>query len=254
MQTKADSLLSRLPLGLLASPERFYLTAGRLVPWVALAGGLLTAGAVATGILMEPVDSQQGSAWRIVFVHVPAAWMSLFLYLGMAFFAVLTLALAPGLPAMLMTALAPTGAVFTLIALGTGSLWGKPIWNAWWVWDARLTSELILLFLYIGFLALGSAISDRRRADRACAVLVLVGVINIPNIYLSVRWWNTLHQGSSGSLLGSPAMPDAVFAGMLVMAAAFLTYAAAVVLARVRCLIVERDAVLLWLAKEETET
>ncbi len=168
MQTKAESLLSRLPLGLLASPERFYLIAGRLVPWVALAGGLLTAGAVATGLLMEPVDSQQGSAWRIVFVHVPAAWMSLFLYLGMAFFAVLTLALAPGLPAMLMTALAPTGAVFTLIALGTGSLWGKPIWNAWWVWDARLTSELILLLLYIGFLALGSAIGDALTVHAPC--------------------------------------------------------------------------------------
>jgi heme exporter protein C len=150
---------------------------------------------------------------------------------------------------MMMTALAPTGAMFTFIALATGSLWGRPIWGTWWVWDARLTSELILLFVYLGFLALRSAIDDPRRADRACAVLVLVGVINIPNIYFSVRWWNTLHQGASAGLLGSPALPATVFAGMLVAALAFCMYATAVVLARVRCLMLERDTVPLWIAQ-----
>ena len=241
MNTNA-SFLSRLPLGHPASSARVSSLAGRLVPWLASGALLLMLAGLAAAMSIERGDIPQGGAWRIVFVHVPAAWMSLFLYLLMAFYAVLALVRGRRLPSLIMTALAPTGTIFTLIALATGSLWGKATWGAWWVWDARLTSELILLFLYIGFLALRSAIVDPRRADRACAVLVLVGVINMPNVYFSVRWWNTLHQAGPAGLMGSPDLPGAVFAGMLVMALAFCMYSGAAVLARVRCLILERDA------------
>ena len=178
--------------------------------------------------------------------------MSMFIYLVMAFYAALALALNARLPAMMMTALAPTGAIFTFIALWTGSLWGKPTWGTWWVWDARLTSELILLFLYIGFLSLRSAIDDPRRADRASAVLVLVGVVNIPIIYFSVRWWNTLHQGASVSLTSSPTMARTMLLGMLVMAVAFWMYSIAVVLARVRCVMLEREADHGWVTRGDT--
>lgn len=251
MHTDVAPILSRLPLGSLASPARFYALAGRLVPWLAAAAMLLALAALWVGLMIEPRQAQQGAAWRIVFMHVPAAWMSLFLYVLMAFYALLTLLLTPRLPSMMMTALAPTGAMFTILALATGLLWGRPTWGVWWVWDARLTAELILLFLYLAFMALRWAIADPRRADRACAVLVLVGVINIPNVYFSVLWWNSIHQSGSASLVGSPAFPGAVIAGMLVSALAFCMYATAVVLARVRCLMLERDTVPLWIAQEE---
>jgi heme exporter protein C len=177
----------------------------------------------------------------------------MFLYLVMAFYAALSLALNARLPAMMMTALAPTGALFTFLALWSGALWGKPTWGTWWVWDARLTSELILLFLYIGFLSLRAAIDDERRADRASAVLVLVGVINIPIIYFSVKWWNTLHQGASVSLTAAPTMARTMLAGMLVMALAFWMYSIAVALARVRCIMLEREAGNGWVDRTSVE-
>ncbi len=147
------------------------------------------------------------------------------------------------LSALMARALAPTGALFTVIALWTGAVWGKPTWGTWWVWDARLTSELILLFLYLGYLALVSAIDDPRRADRAGAILLLAGVVNIPIIYFSVQWWNTLHQGASVSLTAAPAMAHTMLAGMLLMAGACWAYSVAVALARVRCLIDERERI-----------
>jgi heme exporter protein C len=142
---------------------------------------------------------------------------------------------------MMATALAPTGALFTFVALWTGALWGKPTWGTWWVWDARLTSELLLLFLYFGFMALQAAIDDPRRADKAGAVLALVGVVNIPVIYYSVQWWNTLHQGASVSLKSAPTMAATMFTGMIVMVFACWAYAIAVALWRVRCIILERE-------------
>jgi heme exporter protein C len=142
---------------------------------------------------------------------------------------------------MMAAALAPTGALFTFIALWTGSLWGKPTWGTYWVWDARLTSELILLFLYFGFMALRAAIDDRRRADRAAAVLAIVGVVNVPIIYYSVQWWNTLHQGASISFTRAPSMAATMLAGMIVMALAFWMYSVAVSLVRVRCMIREAE-------------
>lgn len=230
-----------------ASPQQFYPLAARLIPWCLLLALLLTAAGLYVGLLLAPTDWQQGEAYRIIYVHVPAAWMSMLIYLAMAFWAGLGLVLNTRLSAMMASALAPTGAMFTVLALWTGALWGKPTWGAWWVWDARLTSELLLLFLYMGFMALQAAIPDARRADRAGAVLALVGVVNIPIIYFSVRWWNTLHQGASVSLTAAPSMAALMLAGMLLVTLGAWAYTLAVVLARLRSIIVEREATSHWL-------
>lgn len=167
--------------------------------------------------------------------------MSMLIYVAMAFWCAVGLSLNSRLSFMFAQALAPTGALFTLIALVTGSLWGKPMWGAWWVWDARLTSELLLLFLYIGFIALHSAFEDQRRADHSSAIFSLVGIVNVPVIYFSVIWWNTLHQGASVSLTKAPAMATTMLAGMLIMVLAFWAYTIAVSLFRVQLVISERD-------------
>lgn len=223
-----------------ASPHTFYPLAGTIarVCW-ALAVLLAVAG-LAIGLVVAPTDAQQGDAYRIIFIHVPAAWMSMFLYVVMAFWAGVGLSFHTRLSGMMARALAPTGALFTFIALWTGSLWGKPTWGTYWVWDARLTSELILLFLYLGFMALQAAIDDPRRGDRAGAVLALVGVVNVPIIYYSVQWWNTLHQGASVSMKTGSTMAPIMLAGMLVMALAFWAYAIAAAMVRVRCIMRER--------------
>jgi heme exporter protein C len=178
--------------------------------------------------------------------------MSMFLYVVMAFWAAIGLAFNTRLSSMMASAIAPTGALMTFIALWTGALWGKPMWGAWWVWDARLTSELILLFLYLGFMSLQAAIDDPRRADKAGAVIALVGVVNVPIIYFSVKWWNTLHQGASVSITRSPSMAYTMLAGMLIMALAFWMYSIAVVLMRMRCIIMERERNSDWI-KERGE-
>lgn len=223
-----------------ASPQTFYPLAGRIARWCGLAAAILAAAGLYIGFFVAPTDAQQGEAYRIIFIHVPAAWMSMFIYVVMAFWSALCLALNTRLSGMMAAALAPTGALFTFIALWTGSLWGKPTWGTYWVWDARLTSELILLFLYLGFIALRASIDDPRRADRAASVLAIVGVVNVPIIYYSVQWWNTLHQGASVSLTRAPSMAATMLTGMLVMALAFWLYAIAVSMVRVRCIIRER--------------
>jgi len=222
-----------------ASPQTFFPLAGAIGRVAAVLATALALAGLYVGFFVAPTDAQQGEAYRIIFIHVPAAWMSMFLYVVMAFWAAIGLAMNTRLSAMMARALAPTGALFTFIALWTGSLWGRPTWGTWWVWDARLTSELILLFLYFGFMALQAAIDERRRADRAGAVLAIVGVVNIPIIYYSVQWWNTLHQGASVSFARAPSMAAAMFTGMLLMALAFWMYSIAVAMGRVRCLIVE---------------
>jgi heme exporter protein C len=229
-----------------ASPAAFYPLAGRLMPWFVWAAALLTLAGLWIGFFVAPTDAQQGEGYRIIFVHVPASWMSMVIYCAMAFWAAIGLAFNTRLSAMMATALAPTGALFAFLSLLTGALWGKPMWGAWWVWDARLTSELILLFLYLGFMALQAAIDDPRRADKAGAVLAIVGVVNVPIIYFSVKWWNTLHQGASVSLTRSPSMAQTMLWGMLLMALAFWMYAIAVTLARVRNIILEREASADW--------
>ena len=225
-----------------ASPHTFFPLAGKIARVCAVLAAVFGVAGLYVGFFVAPTDAQQGEVYRIIFIHVPAAWMSMLLYAAMAFWAALGLAFNTRLSGMMARALAPTGALFTFIALWTGSLWGRPTWGTYWVWDARLTSELILLFLYFGFMALQAAIDDPRRADRAGALLAIVGVVNVPIIYYSVKWWNTLHQGSSVSLKSAPTMAATMFTGMIVMALAFWLYSIAVALVRVRCIIRERGS------------
>ena len=234
-----------------ASPRTFDRLAARLVPGCAVASVVLMLAGLAIGLVVAPIDSLQGDVYRIMFVHVPAAWMSMFIYLVMAAYCALGLVLNARLAAMMAQALAPTGALFTFIALLSGALWGKPTWGAWWVWDARLTSELILLFLYIGFLSLHAAIEEPRRADRACAVLGLIGVVNIPVIYFSVQWWYTLHQGPTLGFGSGVSMTASMLWGIVVMTFGFWSYAIAVTLLRVRVIMRTREQSAPWEAKLE---
>ena len=233
-----------------ASPQAFYPLAGKMIPWFWTLAAVFGIAGLYLGFLVAPSDAQQSEGYRIIFLHVPASWMSMFIYLVMAFWAGLGLAFNFRLSGMMATALAPTGALFAFLSLWTGALWGKPMWGTWWVWDARLTSELILLFLYVGFIALQSAIDDPRRADKAGAILALVGVVNVPIIYFSVKWWNTLHQGSSVSLTKSPSMAATMLWGMLLCALACWMYAIAVALMRVRTIMLEREQDTDWVRTE----
>jgi heme exporter protein C len=237
-----------------ASPAAFFPVAKRLAPWFGAVAAMLAVIGLYLGFVVAPTDAQQGEAYRIIFIHVPAAWMSMFIYLVMAFWCAVSLTFNTRLGAMLAQALAPTGALFTAIALWTGALWGKPTWGTYWAWDARMTSELILLFLYFGYMALRSAIDDPRRADRASAVLALVGAINVPIIYFSVKWWNTLHQGASVSLTTAPSMAKTMLLGMLVMSFAAWFYAIAVTLVRVQAIMLEREKSAGWVDVLELAT
>lgn len=239
-----------------ASPQTFFPLLGKLIPKFAIVSAVFCVIGLFIGFVVAPTDQQQGDAYRIIFLHVPAAWMSMIIYLAMAFWAGIGLVMNTRLSSMMASALAPTGAMFTILALWTGALWGKPTWGAWWVWDARLTSELILLFLYIGFMALQASIDEARRADKAGAVLALVGVVNIPVIYFSVQWWNTLHQGSSVSLRSAPTMAVTMLVGMLAMALGFWAYSIAVTLLRVRYIVLERERHSDWVKRyvESVET
>ena len=229
-----------------ASPATFFPLAGRLAVGFGVAAAALAAAGLYAGLIVAPTDAQQGEVYRIIFVHVPTAWMSMFIYLVMAFWCAVSLVFNARLAAMMAQALAPTGAMFTALALVTGALWGKPTWGTYWAWDARMTSELVLLFLYFGYLALRHAIDEPRRADRASAVLALVGAVNVPIIYFSVRWWNTLHQGASVSLTAAPTMAAIMLTGMLLLALAAWCYAIAIALVRVRAIILEREKTAVW--------
>jgi len=232
-----------------AAPQQFYPLAGKVLPCLWGLSALLAVAGLYVGLVLAPTDFQQGDSYRIIFIHVPAAWMSMLIYVVMAFWAGLGLVLNTRLSSMFATALAPTGALMTFIALWTGSLWGKPTWGTWWVWDARLTSELLLLFLYLGFMALQAASDDPRRADRAGAVVALVGVVNVPIIYFSVQWWNTLHQGSTINLTRAPSMATVMLWGLLLMVFAFWAYSIAAALHRVRSIILEREKGTEWVAR-----
>lgn len=229
-----------------AGPQAFYGLAGRLWPWFAALATVLGVWGLWLGFMVAPADAQQGEGYRIIFVHVPVSWMSMVIYLAMAFWSVLGLTFNTRISGMMTRALAPTGAMFAFLSLWTGALWGKPMWGAWWVWDARLTSELILFFLYLGYIALTSAIDDQRRGDRAGALIAIVGAINVPIIYFSVKWWNTLHQGASVSLTKSPSMAQVMLWGMLLMALCFWFYTIALVLFRVRTTILQRESHTAW--------
>jgi len=232
-----------------AAPQRFYALTCTLIPYCVAIAVIATIIGLTIGLLIAPSDHQQGESYRIIFIHVPAAWMSMIIYLAVAFWAAIGLIFNARLASMFALALAPTGALMTFIALWTGSLWGKPTWGTYWVWDARLTSELILLFLYLGFLSLHASVEDTRKADRSAAVLAIVGVVNIPIIYFSVKWWNTLHQGASVSLTKAPTMATQMLTGMLIMTVAFWAYSFALSFYRCRTLILERERHTAW-AKE----
>jgi heme exporter protein C len=232
-----------------SSPATFYPLAGKIAKVSAVVAVVLLVVGLYMSFFVAPTDYKQGEGYRIIFIHVPAAWMSMFIYLVMAFWAAMGLVFNTRLSAMMAQALAPTGAIMTFIALWTGAFWGKPMWGAWWVWDARLTSELILFFLYIGFIALQGSISDARRADRAGAILLLVGVVNIPIIYYSVKWWNTLHQGATVNFREGSSMSAIMLETMLLMTFAFWAYSIAVALYRVRSIILEREKGARWVSE-----
>jgi heme exporter protein C len=230
-----------------SSPVSFYPLAGSASYVFATLAALLAGAGLFVALFVAPTDATQGDAYRIIYLHVPAAWMAMFIYLVMAGWSAFALGFNARLSAMMAQALAPTGALMAALALWTGAFWGRPTWGTYWAWDARMTSTLILFFLYLGVIALRNAIEDPRRADRACALLALVGAVNVPIIYFSVRWWNTLHQGSSISLTAAPKMAMTMLVGILIMTAAAWCYTIAVTLARVQAIIVERERGASWL-------
>jgi len=235
-----------------SSPRNFYVMSGRMIPWFGWSCLLLLVAGLYYGLVKAPPDYQQGESYRIIFVHVPAAWMSMFIYMVMAISGAIGLIWRIKLSDIVASASAPIGAAFTFLALATGSLWGKPMWGAWWVWDARLTSELILLFLYLGFIALQASIEDPRNAARAGAVLALVGVVNIPIIHYSVEWWSTLHQGATVTKLDKPSIHIDMLIPLLLMAVAFKLYYATSVLMRARAELLLREQNSRWV-KEVVE-
>ena len=230
----------------LGSPPYFYRFAGRLLPWlwglalVGLAVGLYG------GLVLAPSDYQQSDAFRIIYVHVPSAWMSLFIYAFMAVNGFIALVWRIKLSETLAMAAAPIGAAFTANCLATGSIWGKPMWGTWWTWDARLTSELVLLFLYLGVIGLYHAIEDRRQAARAAAFLALIGIVNLPIVHFSVNWWNTLHQGATIKLFGPSLIDARMLWPLLTMAVATKFLFAASLLSRARVDLLELEAGKEW--------
>jgi len=230
----------------LASPPHAYRIAARLLPWFGWPAGALIAAGLYGGLVLAPADYQQGDSYRIMFIHVPAAWMSLFIYMVMAGAGAIGLIWHMKLAEIIAVSSAPIGASFTFLALITGSIWGKPMWGAWWVWDARLTSELILLFLYLGIMALYNAVEDKRTAARATSILAIVGVVNIPIIHYSVEWWNTLHQGPTVTKFDAPSIDMDMLIPLLVMALAFKLFYVTVLLMRARCEVLQRERNTQW--------
>jgi heme exporter protein C len=232
----------------LASPPHFYRIAGRWIPWLGWPAALLGITGVVWGLAVAPGDYQQGEGYRIIYVHAPSAWLSTFTYTTMAVSAAIGLIWRMNVAHAVSASCATLGASFTFLALATGSLWGKPMWGTWWEWDPRLTSELLLLFLYLGYLGLRGAIEEQGRADRVCALLAIVGVVNVPIIYYSVEWWNSLHQAPSVMKFGKSSMPGSMLAPLLIMFAAGTLFAATLVLLRARGEILRRERGGNWIA------
>jgi len=225
--------------------------AGRVQPWLSWGGLLLTLGGLAWGLFIAPADWQQGDAVRIMYVHVPSAWLASAGYLSLALCSLASLVWRHPLADLAAVEIGPVGAGFTALCLATGSLWGKPMWGAWWVWDARLTSVLVLFFLYVGHIALVRAFDDPNRGYRAGAILALVGIVNLPVIKFSVDWWNTLHQPATITLTGAPTMATTMLWPLLVCAIGFSLVFAAIVVARLRAAVMERRIRGLLLASAE---
>ncbi|KQQ57158.1 heme ABC transporter permease [Pseudomonas sp. Leaf127] len=234
----------------LGSPKTFYDLSGRWLPWLAALAVLLLGIGVVWGLAFAPPDYQQGNSFRIIYIHVPSAILAQSCYVMLAVCGVVGLVWRMKLADVALQCAAPIGAWMTALALLTGAIWGKPTWGAWWVWDARLTSMLILLFLYLGLIALGNAISNRDSAAKACAVLAIVGVVNIPIIKYSVEWWNTLHQGATFSLTEKPAMPAEMWLPLLFTTLGFYAFFATVLLLRMRLAVLKREARSRWVQDE----
>ena len=231
------------------SPPYFYRIAGKLVPWFAWLAALTGVAGLVGGLGLAPPDYQQGEGYRIIFVHVPAAVLSTMAYSVMATASAVGLIWRMHVAHAVAASCASIGAWFTVVALATGSLWGRPMWGTYWAWDPRLTSELVLLFLYLGYMGLRGAIDDRARADRACAVLALVGVINLPIIHYSVDWWNSLHQGHTVLKFGKASMPASMLVPLLLLMLAFTLYFAAIMLVRARGEILRRERSARWITE-----
>ena len=230
----------------LSTAKYFYKLAGRVAPWTGALAGLLIVVGLYLALVVAPPDYQQKDAYRIMFIHVPSAWMSMFIYVFMAVCGAIGLIWRIKLAFLVSTSAAVIGASFTLTTLVTGSIWGKPMWGAWWAWDARLTSELILLFLYLGFIALQASIPNQSAAQKAGSILLLCGVINIPIIHYSVLWWHTLHQDPSISKFGAPSIHSSMLAPLLIMAFGFMLFFLTVVAIRSRALILESEKSSKW--------
>lgn len=235
-----------------ASPMHFHAFARQWTPWLLGIAGILLCVGLYGGLVQAPADYQQGESFRIIYVHVPSAWLSMFAYMVMAGAGATSLIWRVKLGDVIARAAAPLGASFTALALATGSLWGKPMWGTWWVWDARLTSELLLLFLYLGYMALQAAIEDRRAAARAGAVLAVVGVVNIPIIHYSVEWWSTLHQPATVTRFDAPAMATSMLIPLLVMALAFQLLFFGLLLLRARAEVLEFERRAQWVRELAT--
>ncbi|MEW6990193.1 heme ABC transporter permease [Colwelliaceae bacterium 6441] len=229
-----------------ANPEVSYHFTGKLIPWFSKLTFIFLTIGIVWALLFVPADYQQGNSFRIFYLHVPAAILSMGIYVGMAIAALSGLVWQIKLADASAAAMAPVGAIFTAIALITGAAWGRPTWGTWWIWDARLTSELILLFLYLGVIALHNAFEDKTLAGKAAGILALVGVVNIPIIKYSVEWWNTLHQGSTVSKLGAPSMSSSMYWPFLVCFVGFICFVTWVICIRFRSEILARNAMRSW--------
>ena len=232
------------------SPKWFYQMSGRWLPWLSVAAVFLIVTGLVWGLAFAPPDYQQGNSFRIIYIHVPAAMLAQSCYVLLAVAGLVGLVWKMKIADVALQSAAPIGAWMTFLALLTGAIWGKPTWGSWWVWDARLTSMLILLFLYFGLIALGNAISNRDSAAKACAVLALVGVVNIPIIKYSVEWWNTLHQGATFKITERPAMPAEMWVPLLLMVLGFYCFFGAVLLMRMRLEVLRREARSSWVKAE----
>ena len=231
------------------SPPYFYRVAGKMIPWFAWLAVITAVAGLVGGLGLAPADYQQGEGYRIIFVHVPAAVLSTMAYSVMAVAAGVGLIWRMNVAHAVAASCAAVGAWFTFVALATGSLWGRPMWGTYWEWDPRLTSELVLLFLYLGYMGLRGAIDDTARADRASAVLALVGVINLPIIHYSVDWWNSLHQGHTVLKFGKASMPPSMLVPLLLMMLAFSLYFAAILLVRARGEVLRRERSARWISE-----
>jgi heme exporter protein C len=230
----------------MASPPHVYRIAGTLMPWFAWPAGVLIALALYGGLVLAPPDYQQGDGFRIIYVHAPSAWLSLMIYSTMATSAAIGLIWRMKVAHAVAASCAGVGAWFTVVSLVTGMLWGKPMWGTYWVWDPRLTAQLILLFLYLGYMGLRAGIEDTARADKASAVLAIVGIVNVPIIKFSVEWWNSIHQAPSVSKLARASMPTEMLVPLLTMMLGFTLYFVAVLLVRLRAEILRRERTARW--------